>query len=220
MVYHGTLVTKYLNIDPVKGVYIFYTQGRIYVMKSLKIVLLIGAGITTLNSATEIKHTDKMFVDKSDLELKRMAAAVMNENAMLKAGGGGAGGAAAAESAALALCITSGDNTPYINLAKETVKAKLAAILGADKDVLKNALDAFIGRLDNTAVVLSPPSRAGGNPAHATDAHLQSARKAAIEMAMVKMVNDEMDRLAAAGAAGGVDVGAIQTQLMAVFAGR
>jgi hypothetical protein len=155
---------------------------------------------------------------KNPAEARAIGNQALRDLEDLRATGGG--GAAAAESAALAQCITSGDNTPYINLAKETVKAKLAAILGADKDVLKNALDAFIGRLDNTAVVLSPPSRAGGNPAHATDAHLQSARKAAIEMAMVKMVNDEMDRLAAAGAAGGVDVGAIQTQLMAVFAGR
>ena len=133
---------------------------------------------------------------------------------------GGGGGAAAAESAALALCITSGDNTPYINLAKEAVKAKLAVILGNDKAVLKNALDEFIERLDNTTVVLAPPSAPDANPAHATDAHLQSARKAAIEMAMVQKVNEEIDRLAAAGAAGGVVVGPIQTALMAVFAGR
>ena len=130
--------------------------------------------------------------------------------------GTGGGGAAAAESAALAQCITSGDNTPYIHLAKETVKEKLAAILGADKDVLKGHLNTFIEGLDNTTVILAPPSIADGNPAHATDAHFQSARKAAIEMAMVEKVNVEIDRL---GTAPGV-AQPIQQALMAVFAGR
>lgn len=182
-------------------------------MKTLKTALVIIIATIKLSATTApIEPTDAIFNGKTAYQLKQMAADAMNA---LAAGGGGAG-PAAAESAALAQCITSGDNTPYINLAKEAVKAKLAVILGNDKAVLKNALDEFIERLDNTTVVLAPPSAPDANPAHATDAHLQSARKAAIEMAMVQKVNEEIDSL---GTATGV-AQPIKNALMAVFAGR
>ncbi len=222
MVYHGTLVTKYLNIDPVKGVYIFNTQGRIYVMKSLKIVLLIGLGITALNSATEIKHTDKMFVGKSELELKRMAAAVMNENAMLKAGGGGAGPALPSEIRALVQCVNTNTCDPYIALAKEKIKAELAkntVIPDAtpNKVGLVGQLSAFIDTLNNGNLGVAIPGAgavaAGGNPA-ANEVKTLNALKCAIDVAMVQKVNVEMDRIAFAGAP------QIKEALMAVFAGR
>ena len=138
--------------------------------------------------------------------------------------GGGAGGPAAAESAALAQCITSGDNTPYINLAKAKIKEILAndapgAVISAatpNKATLLQQLNVFIDTLNsNAALGLAQNVAAPGND----NAHLVSARKAAIDVAMVQKVNEEMDRLATTGMAI-ANKEAIQRALMAVFAGR
>jgi hypothetical protein len=192
----------------------FKHQGKIMTVK-INAILVIAATIAAVGSLSAATIINPRYANMAALTLKQEATRLFAENEALKAGGGGAG-PAAAESAALAQCITSGDNTAYINLAKETVKAKLAVILGADEDVLKGQLNTFIDGLANATVVLTPPSAPDANPAHATDAHLQSARKAAIEMAMVKKVNEEMDSLGTAPRV----AQPIKNALMAVFAGH
>jgi hypothetical protein len=185
-------------------------------MKMLKTALVIIIATIKLSATTApIEPTDAIFNGKTAYQLKQMAADAMNA---LAAGGGGAG-PAAAESAALAQCITSGDNTPYINLAKAKIKEILAndapgAVISAatpNKATLLQQLNVFIDTLNsNAALGLGANAPVPGND----NAHLVSARKAAIDVAMVQKVNAKMDELVGAGAQ------PIKDALMAVFAGR
>ena len=178
-------------------------------------ILVIAATIAAVGSVSAATTINPRYANMAVLTLKQEASRLFAENEQLKAGGGGA---AAAESAALAQCITSGDNTPYINLAKAKIKEILAndapgAVIpaSADKAVLIGQLNAFIDTLiSNAALGLTPNAPAPGND----NAHLVSARKAAIDVAMVQKVNEKMDELVGAGAQ------PIKEALMAVFAGH
>jgi hypothetical protein len=178
----------------------------------------------TTPSAAKGQHPD---VPTNPVALKRLLNEVLHERddlrAQLAGGGGGAGPALPSEIRALVQCATSGDNTPYINLAKAKIKEILAsdapgAVISAatpNKAALLQQLNAFIDTLNNGNLgVAIPGAGAGGaNPA-ANEVKTLNALKCAIDVAMVQKVNAKMDELGVAGAQ------PIKEALLAVFAGR
>ena len=157
------------------------------------------------------------------VKIKRLLNETLHERDALRAQLAGGGGAAPGDFGVLATCVATGDNLPYIELAKAKIKEILTndgagAVIpaSANKAVLIGQLNAFIDTLNSDAALgLTPNAPAPGND----NAHLVSARKAAIDTAMVQKVNEEMDRLVTTGTAI-ANKEQIQKALMAVFAGR
>ena len=163
-------------------------------------------------------HASDEFAGKNPAQLRAIAIKYKNE-ALAAASGPVAPG----EFGVLATCVATGDNLPYIELAKAKIKEILAndgagAVIpaSANKAVLIGQLNAFIDTLNsNAALGLASNAAAPGND----NAHLVSARKAAIDTAMVQKVNEEMDRLVTTGTAI-ANKEQIQKALMAFFAGN
>lgn len=163
-------------------------------------------------------HASDEFAGKNPAQIRAMA--IQYKAQALAAA---AGPVAPGDFGVLATCVETGNNVPYINLAKAKIKEILAndapgAVIpaSADKAVLIGRLNGFIDSLNsNAALGLAPNAPAPGND----NAHLVSARKAAIDTAMVQKVNEKMDELVTTGTAI-ANKEAIQQALMAVFAGR
>ena len=192
-------------------------------MKLNKLLSVAYIGIAIIGSSSVVNAANAEFsgytLSKAQIkgtQYQKERDAARAELAALRATA--AGPVAPGEFGVLATCVVTGNNVPYIELAKAKIKEILAndapgAVIpaSADKAVLIGQLNAFIDTLNsNAALGLTPNAPAPGND----NAHLVSARKAAIDTAMVQKVNEEMDRLAVA------DAPQIKDALMAVFAGR
>lgn len=159
-------------------------------------------------------HASDEFAGKNPAQIRAMA--IQYKAQALAAA---AGPVAPGDFGVLATCVETGNNVPYIELAKAKIKEILAndapgAVISAatpNKATLLQQLNVFIDTLNsNAALGLAPNVAAPGND----NAHLVSARKAAIDVAMVQKVNAKMDELGVAGAQ------PIKEALMAVFAGH
>ena len=182
-------------------------------------ILVIAATIAAVGSVSAATTINPRYANMAALTLKQEATRLFAENDVLKAGGGGAGPVVPGDFGVLATCVETGNNVPYINLAKAKIKEILAndgagAVIPAEtpnKATLLQQLNVFIDTLNsNAALGLAQNVAAPGND----NAHLVSARKAAIDVAMVQKVNAKMDELVGVGAQ------PIKDALMAVFAGR
>jgi hypothetical protein len=159
-------------------------------------------------------HASDEFAGKNPAQIRAMA--IQYKAQALAAA---AGPVAPGDFGVLATCVETGNNVPYIELAKAKIKEILAndapgAVISdatPNKATLLQQLNVFIDTLNsNAALGLAPNVAAPGND----NAHLVSARKAAIDVAMVQKVNEKMDELVGAGAQ------PIKDALIAVFAGR
>ncbi|MCX7352743.1 MAG: hypothetical protein NTW22_05695 [Proteobacteria bacterium] len=189
-------------------------------------ILVIAATIAAVGSVSAATTINPRYANMAALTLRQEATRLSAENEALKAGGGGAGPALPPEIRDLVQCVNTNTCDPYIAIAKDKIKAELAKDTvipaSAGKGALLDQLNGFIDGLNNGNLGVANPGAgavaAGGNPA-ANEVKTLNALKCAIDVAMVQKVNEEMDRLATTGMAI-ANKEAIQTALMAVFAGR
>jgi hypothetical protein len=200
----------------------FKHQGKIMTVK-INAILVTAATIAAVGSVSAM-DTEFIAANLTTARLKGSEYKAKYNELLASGGGSGAGPAAAlpSEIRALVQCVTANTCDPYIAIAKEKIKAELAKDTvipaSAGKGALLDQLNGFIAGLNNgnLGVAIPVPAGAaamGGNPA-ANEVKTLNALKCAIDVAMVKKVNEEMDSLGVAGAP------QIKEALMAVFAGR